>query len=410
MKMKPSVSLSPRERVGVRAYILPLALLSSIALAAEVPQIADPVTDLAKVLSEEKVKALSNQLEEHKTKSGVQLAVLTIDTTDGEPIETYSLKVARKWGGGAMRRNDGGLFLLAIKDRRMRIELGYGLEGRVTDLQAQQLLDRAKSYLRDNDPDGAVQSVMGGLMMLTVEGTMTAAERASLDTAIEAAQPLIPPEMRGLFAYIAMLLVFGIIGRAAKSRLNADDPPPKKQVAIILGLLIVAAELGFGVAGWTWFAGWGALCGTIAGLTFLFSGFLTTLQWPLFMGLGSFFSYAVAWAFGLGELACGLAQLLITLGLAAFDRGLNGTTSGISFDSLGASSGGSRSSSDDDESSSSSNEEPSLFSSTRSSDSSWDSPFSSSGSSRSSSSSSSSSGSYKGGGGSFGGGGASSSW
>ena len=71
-----------------------LVAFASSASAAELPQIDSPVTDLAHVLSPEKVQALDEQLKAHHTASGVQLAVLIIDTTDGEAIESYSLRAA----------------------------------------------------------------------------------------------------------------------------------------------------------------------------------------------------------------------------------------------------------------------------------------------------------------------------
>ena len=67
------------------------------------------------------------------TKSTAQLAVLTINTLDGEPIEDYALEVLRQWGIGSKEQNNGALIVVAVKDRRSRIEVGYGLEGSLPD-------------------------------------------------------------------------------------------------------------------------------------------------------------------------------------------------------------------------------------------------------------------------------------
>ena len=66
-------------------------------------------------------------------KTTAQLTVLTINTLDGEPIEDYALEVLRQWGIGSKEQNNGALIVVAVKDRRSRIEVGYGLEGSLPD-------------------------------------------------------------------------------------------------------------------------------------------------------------------------------------------------------------------------------------------------------------------------------------
>ena len=383
----------------MRTLTLVCALASSLALSADVPAITAPVTDLANVLSAGKVSQLSEQLKAHRKSTGVQLAVLTVDTTDGEPIEAWALRAATAWSGGERRSDDGGLFVLAIKDRRMRIELGYGLEGRVTDLQAEQLLNSAKASLRNGDPDTAVQSVVDGLMELTAGGTMTPEERARLAQEADAARPAIPPETDSLLAYIVTLLAFAIIGRVARSRLNADEPPSKLQVGIVLSVLAVAVELALGVAGLGWFNGWAAVIGSIAGVFFLFQGeLLLTFMYPLFLAIFSVIA-AMVDDHGLALLVGGGAQLFITIFFTSFVTDLTFGGGSTSFDSTGASS---RSSRDWDSGV--------PWSTGSSSSSSSSSTFGSSSGSSGSSDSSSSGSSYSGDGGSFGGGGASSEW
>ncbi|MFT3708351.1 MAG: TPM domain-containing protein [Archangium sp.] len=148
-------------------------MLLALVLAAAIPSINQPVTDLAHVLSPEAIERLSAKLRAHREATQVQLAVLTIDSTDGEPIESYSLRAAVAWGGGSARANNGGLFVLAVKDRKMRIELGYGLEGDVPDASAAQILSRARNSLRSSDFDGAVTGVMDELILGT-GGSLTA--------------------------------------------------------------------------------------------------------------------------------------------------------------------------------------------------------------------------------------------
>ncbi len=91
------------------------------------------VQDYANVLSDTDKQALLSLGQELDNKTTAQLAVITIDTLDGQPIEDYALAVLRKWGIGTKEKNNGALIVVAISDRRSRIEVGYGLEGVLPD-------------------------------------------------------------------------------------------------------------------------------------------------------------------------------------------------------------------------------------------------------------------------------------
>jgi uncharacterized protein len=99
-----------------------------------VPQTQGYVTDQAGILTPEtrdKVTAVARELDEKKA---AQLAVLTVDTLGGTPIEQAGLEVARTWGVGRKQEGDNGLLILvAVKDHQLRTEIGYGLEGIITD-------------------------------------------------------------------------------------------------------------------------------------------------------------------------------------------------------------------------------------------------------------------------------------
>ena len=91
------------------------------------------VQDNAGVISEEDKQQMLSLGAELDNKTTAQLAVLTINTLDGEPIEDYALEVLRQWGIGSKEQNNGALIVVAVKDRRSRIEVGYGLEGSLPD-------------------------------------------------------------------------------------------------------------------------------------------------------------------------------------------------------------------------------------------------------------------------------------
>lgn len=99
----------------------------------QVPRNDGWVTDLADILSSADEGALEARLEEWKQRTGHQIAVLTIPSLEGESLEDASLAVLRGWGIGTAERQDGALLFVARDDRKIRIEVGYGLEGALTD-------------------------------------------------------------------------------------------------------------------------------------------------------------------------------------------------------------------------------------------------------------------------------------
>ncbi|HEY0838829.1 MAG TPA: TPM domain-containing protein [Vulgatibacter sp.] len=105
-----------------------------------VPTLDGPVVDRAGVLSQPeraRLDALARAAHDAGGQGkGPQLAFLIVPSLEGEPIETYSIRVAEKWKLGARDRDDGLLFIVSIEDRVARIEVGGGLEGDLTDVQA----------------------------------------------------------------------------------------------------------------------------------------------------------------------------------------------------------------------------------------------------------------------------------
>ncbi len=91
------------------------------------------VDDLAHVVNAEHAHALNGILQELEQKTGVQYIILTVDTTEGLPIEQFSIELLDKWKLGQKGKDNGLLFTVALKDRAARFETGYGLEGVITD-------------------------------------------------------------------------------------------------------------------------------------------------------------------------------------------------------------------------------------------------------------------------------------
>lgn len=142
------MSLMVAGRLGQRLFWLLLMVaawfaappLAAQAQPADLPAIEGRVTDLTGTLEPARRAALEAQLAALEQDKGAQLAVLLIPTTGEMSIETYALQVFEKWALGRSGIDDGVLLLVAKNDHRVRIEVGYGLEGAVTDVQAGRII------------------------------------------------------------------------------------------------------------------------------------------------------------------------------------------------------------------------------------------------------------------------------
>ncbi len=123
------------------AAVLSLLLFLSIgAVAIEVPELQTRVTDLAGILASSEKESLEARLQELETTDSTQLAVLIIPSLDGEALENYSIRVLQEWKLGQKGKDNGALLLIALNDRKVRIESGYGLEHVLTDLMCGRII------------------------------------------------------------------------------------------------------------------------------------------------------------------------------------------------------------------------------------------------------------------------------
>jgi uncharacterized protein len=106
-----------------------------------VPTLQARVTDLTGTLTQGQRDALERKLSDFETRKGSQIAVLVVPTTQPESIEQYSIRVAEQWKLGRKGVDDGALLLVAMDDRALRIEVGYGLEGALSDLVANKIVE-----------------------------------------------------------------------------------------------------------------------------------------------------------------------------------------------------------------------------------------------------------------------------
>ena len=117
-------------------------LASQLAFAefAAIPQLSTRVTDLTQTLSPAEQAQLEQKLAAFEAKKGSQIALLIVPSTQPEEIEQYAIRVVDKWKIGREKSDDGVLILIAKNDRKMRIEVGYGLEGAIPDLYAKRII------------------------------------------------------------------------------------------------------------------------------------------------------------------------------------------------------------------------------------------------------------------------------
>jgi uncharacterized protein len=106
-----------------------------------VPPLKSRVTDLVGTLTDAQRASLESKLADFEARKGAQIAVLIVPTTQPEAIEQYSIRVVEAWKLGREKPDDGALLLVAMQDRALRIEVGRGLEGALTDLTANRIID-----------------------------------------------------------------------------------------------------------------------------------------------------------------------------------------------------------------------------------------------------------------------------
>ncbi len=145
-----------------RLLVLWLAVLwTALAAAADavpVPPLSARVTDLTGVLAADQRQALESRLAQIEAAKGTQIVVLMLPTTQPESIEQFGIRVAEAWKIGRKGTDDGAILIVAKEDRRMRIEVGYGLEGALNDATASRIInERMAPRFRQGDYAGGLR-------------------------------------------------------------------------------------------------------------------------------------------------------------------------------------------------------------------------------------------------------------
>lgn len=229
-------------------FILLLSLvIATQALAADLPELKGYVNDYAGMLTPARAAALEEALRDFERSDSTQIVVLTIPALDGENIEAFSIRVAEAWKIGQQRVDNGVILLVAKAERKVRIEVGRGLEGKLTDLVSGRII-RAEISPRFKAGDFDAGIVAGvNAIAAVVKGEYTAAPR-DLRQGKKGAPPLYT-----LLVFLAVAAVFlGSFSKFLSGAVGAVGLPviawltfPGLALAVIAGLVVGGFVFGF---------------------------------------------------------------------------------------------------------------------------------------------------------------------
>jgi uncharacterized protein len=129
------------------------------------PRLSSPVVDLAHIFDQTTIRYVESELHRLQNQGGPQIQVLTVESLDGESIEQYTIQIMEQEKTGNANEDDGLLFLISKVDRKMRIEVGQGLEGALPDVNAKRIIeDSIKPLFRQGQMD---QGLVVGLKTIT---------------------------------------------------------------------------------------------------------------------------------------------------------------------------------------------------------------------------------------------------
>jgi uncharacterized protein len=166
-------------RIGApRVGSLPVAALALLcalaaALALTLPPLTGRVVDQANIISADARGSIETKLADLEAKSTIQLVVATVKSLEGQEIEPYANQLFRTWALGQKDKNNGVLLLVAPNERRVRIEVGYGLEGTLTDALSKIIITNAITpRFKDGDFSGGIaRGVDDIITVLTTDST-----------------------------------------------------------------------------------------------------------------------------------------------------------------------------------------------------------------------------------------------
>ena len=191
-----------------------LTLVAGTARAAvlEVPYLSGRVVDTAEVLSADASARIGELLRAHEADSGNQVVVLTVPGLGGESVEDFAERVFQAWRLGQAGKDNGVLIAIAVEDRRLRIEVGYGLEGTLTDLAAGRIIRGIITpRFRAGDYDGGIEAGVSAVIGV-LAGTGEAPAETEPVSEAPAGLHMEGPDLSIMERILFGAFIFGIIG------------------------------------------------------------------------------------------------------------------------------------------------------------------------------------------------------
>ncbi len=173
--------------------------------ALNVPPLRGAVNDYAKMLGSHDIQTVENYLEKLNRDTGIQIAVLTVPRLEGESIESFSIRTVEAWKLGQAGKDNGVLLLIAAAEKKIRIEVGYGLEGVLTDMQAGLIIRKIITpYFKSGDYGKGVAAAVRQIAALAVPD---AAEFVDTDEGFIIAEED-KTEEGGFLSFVVLLIFF----------------------------------------------------------------------------------------------------------------------------------------------------------------------------------------------------------
>lgn len=227
------------------ALLLAAGLLGVARADVPVPPLKARVTDLTGTLSAQQKSELEGRIAAFESRRGSQIAVLMLPSTKPEEIEQYSIRVAEAWKIGRKKVDDGLILIVAKDDRRLRIEVGYGLEGAIPDSVARRVIDeRITPRFKEGDFFGGVRDGVDQLIKLA-EGEKLPPPQASAHSAgavNDALQYIVPAIF---FLVIAGGILKAVLGRLPGSLAAGAGIGLLAWMLFGLGIAAIVALIGF---------------------------------------------------------------------------------------------------------------------------------------------------------------------
>ncbi len=252
---------------GFLALVLDVGLGGAVCVQPAVAQVAVPaltgrVVDLTGTLSGAAVARIESELAELETKKGIQFAVLIVPTTEPEDIEQFGIRVADQWQLGRKGSDDGAILLVAKQDRRVRIEVGKGLEGALPDVIASRIVgDTITPLFKQGNFDGGVEAGVGRMIAVVNGEALPAPDKqwerpaplGNLLPILLVGIVIVSGVLRSVLGRLVGSLATGIVAGGAVWLLTHLI-----LVGLFAGLIGFALGLFFGAArGWSAGGGWG---------------------------------------------------------------------------------------------------------------------------------------------------------